>query len=173
VKQALALALILASLSAGAQPAKKEFKSFALIVAPNEATAFSHKDSKFFEKLYSPDFKTKDEHGVMNGRKVAIFLLRYHFNTMQKLTCHTKILSLASSGNMGTVKLMTVLDGVTQGRNGGKGTPIKITRLEKQVFVKKGNDWQMSLDEDLKKPQMLMIGAQPFVPMRLAPAHGH
>jgi hypothetical protein len=159
-----------ASISLGSEDAKKEFKSFALTVAPKEATAFEHKDSGFFSKLYSPDFKTKDEHGVTNGKKVAIFLLRYHFNSLQKLNYHVKILSLEASGKVGTVKMMTVLNGVTQGRGGAKGTAIKVTRVEKQVFVKQGNEWLMSLDEDVQKPLVLMTGAQPFAPMKLAPA---
>ena len=93
---------ILVSSCFGAPDPKKEFKSFALTVAHKEANAYEHKDSGFFERLYTPDFKTKDDHGI-NGKKVAIFLLRYHFNSLQKVTYSTKILSVDMSGKVGTV----------------------------------------------------------------------
>ncbi|HEY3783204.1 MAG TPA: hypothetical protein VGL56_19160 [Fimbriimonadaceae bacterium] len=147
-----AIALVGACL---AQKPQTDFKSFTKILTVSEAKALEQKDSKFFEKLYSPDFKTKDERGVTNGKKVALFLLRYHFNTLNNVHYSTKILSLQSTGNTGTVTMMTVLTGTTKGRNFTPGGPIKVTRVEKRVFVKNGNQWLMSLDEDIKKPLVL------------------
>lgn len=152
-----------------AQDSGKDFKAFVSTVEPKEAIAIEHKDSGFFEKLYSPDFKSKDEHGVTNGKKVAIYLLRYHFNTLQNLRFQAKVLSVAVSGKVGMVTLKTTLKADTAGRQGAKGAPMELTRIEKRVFVKQGNQWLMSLDQDIKKP-LLLTPAQPSAPMALAPA---
>ena len=141
------------------QTSSNDFKSFAKVISTQEAAALEQKNSKFFETLYAPDFKAKDEHGVTNGKKVALFLLRYRFNMLDKVHYSSKILSLQSTGNRGTVTMMTVLSGVTKGRNLTPGGPIKVTRIEKRVFVKSGNQWLLSLDEDVKKPMVLSPAA--------------
>lgn len=153
-----------------AQDSGKDFKKFISMIEPEEVAAIEHKDSSFFEKLYSPDFQSKDEHGVTNGKKVALYLLRYHFNTLQNLRFQAKILSVATSGKVGMVTLKTTLNAVTAGRQGAKGSPVELTRIEKRKFVKQGSHWLMSLDQDIKKP-MLLAPAQPTAPMGLAPAH--
>lgn len=164
----LGAALGLMSLGLAAQASKKEFTTFVKLLTPKEAKAMEKKDVAFFQNLYAPDFKTKDEHGVENGKKVAMFLLRYHFNNLDKLKFQTKILSLKIEGNVGTVTVQTVLDGVTQPRPGAKGSPIKVTRLERRVFVKKGTQWLMVLDEDVKKPLVIQPSPQLLTPAKPA-----
>ena len=164
----IATAVLFATFSIAAQKPKDSFKAFVLTIAPKVETAYARKDSAFFDKLYAPNFVTQDEHGVKNGKKIALFLLRYHFNTLQNLTYHAKLLSIDAAGNTGTVKMMTVLQATMVGHHGSKGGPIKVTRIEKEVFVKNGNEWQMSLDQDLKRP-LLLQPASPSMTM-LKPA---
>jgi len=163
------LAIVAASASGVAQTRNVgddtgAFKTYFKELAPKVVAAYNSKDSKFFEDLYAPDFKSTDERGVTNGKKISLFLIRYHFNMLKKVDYKMKLVSLTASHDTAVLTLKTVINGVMQDRRGVPGSPMTLTRLEKQTFVKKGNLWMISLNQDIKPPALLLKPATQLKP---------
>jgi hypothetical protein len=106
-----------------------------------------------------------------------MFMIRYHFNMLKKVDYKMNLVSLTATKGTAMVTLKTVINGVTQDRGGKPGSPMTLTRVEKQVFVKKGSTWMMSLNKDIV-PATLIMQSTPFGSLKpttraTMPATGH
>jgi len=166
MKRSLALptaALSLTSIVAAASN-KAAFKSYVDGLNRKVADAFVAKDSKFFDTLLAPDFKSRDEHGVVHGRKESLFALRFQLNTVRVLSYKVTVKSVSLQKTQGTVVCNVKMLGLTPSRRGRPGEKVEIVRRLSDVYEKRGRAWALIYQSELAAPAIKTVAAVPLRP---------
>lgn len=150
----------------------KDFKAFVHTLNLQVAKAYESKDSKFFDSLYSPDFQARDEHGVLQRRKEALFVVRFQLNVLKILDYKTIAQTVKGDKTHGTVVSTTKMIGMTQSRRGEPPQKVEIVRHVSEDYEKRGNTWVLVSRKELAAPITKMIASTPLAPAKKKPGKG-
>jgi hypothetical protein len=139
--------------------AEADLKAYVLKLNPEVAKAYKTKDSRFFDTLYSPEFKARDEHGVLMGRKEALFVVRFQLNTLNVLDYHTTVKAIKIEKARGTVEATSKMVGLTAARRGRPGEKVEITRRWSDIYEKRGGAWVLVFHNELAAPAIVSKAA--------------
>lgn len=134
--------------------------------------AFKTKDSRFFDSLFAKDFQSRDEHGVVRGRKEALFVLRFQINTLQVLDYKVTTRSIKLEKARGTVVSTAKMVGLTQPRRGRPGQKVEIVRRLSDTYEKRGGAWVLVYRRELAAPTTRSIPSTALVPAARHPKTG-
>jgi hypothetical protein len=166
MKRILSLVFIVSAGFANAcAPLDEGLKTYVQKLNVETAKAYKTKDSHFFDTLFAPDFKAHDEHGVLLGRKEALFVVRFQLNTIKFQDYHATTLALKLTPARGTVVTQAKMMGLTNARHGHPSQKIQITRKWSDLYEKRGNQWQLVSRTELAAPLVL---ATPLTPLTQA-----
>lgn len=129
-----------------------DLTSYVKLVNQQTAKAFEAKDSHFFENLFTKDFKAKDEHGTLMGRKESLFVVRFQMNTIKVLDYKASSQPIKIEKSRGTIVTQAKLIGLTTARHGRPSERLEITRKWSDVYQKQGTAWTLISRTELLAP---------------------
>ena len=141
-----------------------DLKTYVKLVNLQTAKAFESKDSHFFENLFTKDFKAKDEHGTLMGRKESLFVVRFQMNTIKVLDYKADAQSVKVEKTRGTVVTSSKLIGLTTARHGRPSEKLEIVRKWSDVYQKQGTAWTLISRTELVAPVVKTTPAAVLVP---------
>jgi len=130
------------------------------------AKAYETKDSGFFDRLYGPEFQSKDEHGVVMKRKESLFVVRFQLNTIKFTDCRVATQAIKLEKARGTVVTKATMLGLTPARRGRPATQLRIARKWSDVFEKRGDKWELVSRTELAPPVVLATPLTPAKPRK-------
>lgn len=153
-------------LALGLNPSAGDLKSYVRQLNARTAVAYKNHDSRFFDALFSPDFQARDERGVLQRRKQALFVVRFQLNAIKVLDYHatTQALTLQKAGGVVTTQVKMV--GLTPARRGEPSQKVVITRRFSDQFQKRGNQWALVFRTELTAPIVKTTPLTNLVPAR-------
>jgi len=160
----------LALISATLAP-QSDIKSHVKELNAETAAAYKTHDAKFFESLFSPDFKAKDEHGVLLARKQALFVVRFQLNSIRFTDYKATTKALKLEPAQATMLTQAKMVGIAPGRRGAPPSKVVITRQWSDLYKKRDGKWDLVFRTELAAP---IVKSQPIALLKPAsPGPGH
>ena len=145
-----------------------DLSSYVKLVNQQTAKALEAKDSHFFENLFTKDFKAKDEHGTMMGRKESLFVVRFQMNTIKVLEYKASSQPIKIEKSRGTIVTQAKLIGLTTARHGRPSEKLEITRKWSDIYQKQGTAWTLIYRTELVPPVVKTSPIALLVPAKAA-----
>jgi hypothetical protein len=167
------VALLISLAMAPAVFGQSDLKAHVSAINAETAAAYKKHDSNFFDQLFSPDFKAKDEHGATLNKKAALFVVRFQLNSIRvtDYTATSKPLKLEKA--QGTFVTEAKMVGIAPGRRGGPPSKVVITRKFSDLYQKRGTQWALIYRAELLAPVVKVTPMVLLTPSKTLMKPGH